>query len=325
MRKSLLLIAVLAISLVSKAQQDPQLTNWMFDRLSFNPAAAGIDKMHSLTGFYRSQWMSYPGQPVTFLGNYNGLYNFGGQNIGLGFSLFSDQLGQETNTLGRLSAAYLKNINGGTFSAGLSLGFLGKKLGKNWICSDPTDPTCGLDGAVPKSNLAQNTFDLGLGIMYYKENNYYVGVSATHLTAPQLDKLSMQAARHFYVMGGKNFALNTADPMVVRTNVLLKTDAKATPTVDINANLLWNDMAWGGISYRPGDAIAPMAGFQYKLPQRTKGRTTLEHLFRLGVSYDATTSALKTYSSGSLEVFGTYAWRLTEVPLRVKYGNPRFL
>jgi hypothetical protein len=95
--------------------------------------------------------------------------------------------------------------------------------------------------------------------------------------------------------------------------------------VDINANVFWNDMAWGGISYRPGDAVAPMAGFQYKLPQRTKGRTTLEHLFRFGVSYDATTSALKTYSSGSLEVFGTYAWRLTEVPLRVKYGNPRFL
>ena len=34
------------------AQQDPQFSLWMFDRISFNPAAAGIDNMHQIQAFH---------------------------------------------------------------------------------------------------------------------------------------------------------------------------------------------------------------------------------------------------------------------------------
>lgn len=326
MKKILLLSALVVLMITAKAQQDPQLNHWMFDKISFNPAAAGMDRMHSISGFFRSQWTNYAGNPNTFLANYNGYYNFGKQEIGLGATFFSDELGQETNTVGRLHGAYLKSVGGGTFSAGLSIGFLTKKLGNDWICSDPNDPNCGLDVAVPKTGtLAQSKPDLTLGLMYYKQNNYYVGLSMTHLTAGDLSKINMTVARHLYVMGGKNFDLNTAQPLTLRTNMLVKSDLKATPSADINANVLWNQMVWAGASYRTGDAVSPMIGFQKDFTPIVKGRTTTNLRLMIGYSYDVTTSDIRLYSDGSHDLFFTLSWRMTETPVRVKYGNPRFL
>ncbi len=56
MKRNLVLIFLTLAVLGSNAQQDPQFTQWMFDKVSFNPAAAGIDEAHCLTMFFREQW-----------------------------------------------------------------------------------------------------------------------------------------------------------------------------------------------------------------------------------------------------------------------------
>jgi hypothetical protein len=113
------------------------------------------------------------------------------------------------------------------------------------------------------------------------------------------------------------------DDLVLRSNVLAKSDLNAT-ALDVNVNVLWEDMIWGGITWRPGDAVAPSAGIQYSVNKK-EGITSSTQVFKLGYSYDATMSDLRTYSSGSHELFLSYAFKFITTPVENKYANPRFL
>lgn len=321
MKKHLLFVFFAAFSALANAQQDPQLTNWMFDRLSFNPAAAGIDRSHCLTLFHRQQWTGLAGNPATSLFNYNGYANVGynkTQLIGIGLSAYNEGLGQETNTVMRLAGAYHHNLGASTLSVGVHLGFLNKQIGNNW---NPIDLG---DASIPVQAQSQTALDVNIGAMLYQTGKYYVGLSATHLPAATLHDVNVQLARHYYLMGGYELPIGDTD-FRLRANGLVKTSLKSKTAIDVNANVLWNDMVWAGLSFRPGDAIAPMLGFQKcssRMLNKTKQLTTC---FRIGYSYDVTTSEIREYSSGSHELFGTFCFNFTKVPLKAKHGNPRFL
>ncbi|MCC6600565.1 MAG: type IX secretion system membrane protein PorP/SprF [Crocinitomicaceae bacterium] len=317
MKKSLLFVALAVVAQLANAQQDPQFTNWMFDRVSFNPAASGMVKRHCISLFHRDQWDGFDRDPKTYMFNYNG-YLPGSLPIGLGATFYTEVLGQEKNNIFRVSPSYHYSLPGGNMiSGGLSLGYASKTFGKDWVYIDPDD------SAIPLKGASQGKFDLGLGLMFYKDTKYYAGVSATHLTAAELDKLNVQMARHYYFMGGYNYDIN-AD-FKLRSNLLLKSDFSAKPAFDVNINALWREMVWGGLSYRPGDAIAPMLGFQKCLAPAQKGRTSFAQCFMLGYSYDITTSQIKDYSAGSHEIFVTYCFNISQMPIKSRHGNPRFL
>lgn len=323
MKKSLLVVALASLTLSTFAQQDPQFTYWMFDRQSFNPGAAGVDKMHCISAFYRDQWDGFDRDPKTSLFNYSGNEVLNNHEIGFGATFYNDILGQEQNNAFRLAIAPKFDLgNGMKVSVGLGLGMLNKKLGASFIWIDDDDPS------IPLKEQAQTSFDLSFGAMLYKENEWYAGLSATHLTAAEYDKLNLKSARHVYVMGGYNFPLDAA-PIVIRTNALIKTDLKASPAIDLNVNAFWNNMVWGGLSFRPGDAISPMVGFEKALPTKTNStgnpRKTYTHAFRIGYAYDITTSEIRNYSSGSHEIFATYCFDIDKVWVKQRHHNPRFL
>ncbi len=326
MKKSLLALLLASFTLIVQAQQDPQLTQWQFDRVSFNPAASGMSGMHCLTLFHRDQWDGFDHDPKTYLINYNGLFAPNGKipafsgGIGGGVNFMTEVLGQQQNSVIRLNFAPKWNLNNGSvFSAGLSLGMYGSKLGANWVYIDQDDPT------IPEDEVAASTFDLGFGVTLHKPGQYYVGISATHLTAGELKNMRIQTARHYYIMGGYEYALGSSG-LVLRPNALIKTDFNATQ-FDINADVLWNNMLWGGLAFRPGDAIAPYVGFQKSLtPIKLGPKSDLcEHGFKLGYSYDITTSDIKDYSAGSHEIFLTYCMKICPIVIKAKNHNTRFL
>ena len=86
--------------------------------------------------------------------------------------------------------------------------------------------------------------------------------------------------------------------------------------------MLWNE-SYGGLSFRPGDAVAPVIGFEYGMTKDEK--LTLEQIFRFGYSYDATLSELANYSSGSHEIFVSYMLNFERIPMQTRHANPRFL
>lgn len=313
MKKFLLsFVTLTTLSFSAAAQQDPQFTQWQFDRQSVNPASVGMVKRHCIQIFHRDQWDGLDRDPKTYLLNYRGYFG-PKENIGAGVTAYTEVLGLQQNSIVRLSGAYHMALsNNNFFSAGLNLGLIQSKLGRGFDPIDQGDPL------IPTNEVTQGKFDLGLGTMFYQPDKYYVGASVTHLLGGDLDDLHIQLARHIYVMGGAELPLGTS--LKLRPNALVKTDLGATQ-FDVNADVLWNEMLWGGLSFRPGDAISPYVGFQKELPSSGN----LSHGIKIGYSYDVTTSELKEYSSGSHEVFATYCWRIAPQILRARHSNPRFL
>ncbi len=292
------------------AQQDPQFTQYMFDRLSINPAVAGVSGQLCGTALLRQQWTGFDGAPKT--GLLNASMPIAKISSGVGLSVYLDELGQQKSTFARLHYSFHRKVGTGTLGIGVYFGLGSHALGRNWIARDAVE----LDNAIPLNGQSQGGFDLGAGI-YYQSKTIWVGISSTHLPETELDDVSIKMARHYFVQAGYNWALGGNEDHMLQPSVLIKTDGTSTQ-FDINALYLYNKMVWLGVSYRTEDAIAPMVGYQHAF---LDGRSML----RLGYSYDVTTSSLKNYSSGSHEVMLNYCVTLVKPPKVEYYRNVRFL
>ena len=90
MRKAIL-SAVVFLGLGSAfAQQDPQYSNFMYDKLSVNPGYAGINGMYCGTVMYRNQWLGFDGAPKTILLNLDG--SISAIRGGVGLTFYNDKL-----------------------------------------------------------------------------------------------------------------------------------------------------------------------------------------------------------------------------------------
>ena len=230
---------------------------------------------------------------------------------GLGFTYVSDKLGFESNNLARLSYSYHMGLGVGDLGIGISAGILQKSIQANWITPDGTPAiddasiaVSGANGLVP---------DINFGV-FYLQNQLYMGISATHLYAPDLTDLNISNAKHFWITAGYEYGLGP--DLKLRPSILAKSDAASTQ-LDVNVNVLYKDMIWGGVSYRVSDAIAPMLGYQ----NNDVGGGTL----RIGYAYDVTTSQIKGYSNGSHDIMVNYCFNLDKPKPLQKSKNPRFL
>jgi len=196
MKKAILSAVVVFLGLgAAKAQQDPQFSNFMYDKLSVNPGAAGIHGMYCGTAMYRNQWMGFEGAPKTVLFNLDaGVPVLHG---GVGVTFFNDKLGFETNNIIRASYSYhlrvlpLKGIIG----IGLAAGYAGKSFNADWQYIQSGD------NQIPMASVSEGAFDLNFGL-YYKHllKDLYVGLSSTHLNGASLSTLNLDVARHYWFM-----------------------------------------------------------------------------------------------------------------------------
>lgn len=307
MKKVVIFLLSITICLEVSAQQDPQFTMFMFDRVSYNPAAAGIDGVLNVTALYRNQWSGFEGAPKT------GLLNVAAPifdiNSGVGISLFFDEIGQQNTLNGLLSYNYqLKVGSGMKLAMGIAVGMYNSKLGTDWV---PPEPDAD-DQYIPYQGNSATAFDASFGLVLRSEQ-LYVGLSVTHLTGGKLENLNMQLTQHYYFEAGYDFILS--DEIKIIPNVLVKSDFVSTQ-VDVNALVMWNNVFWLGAAYRWSDAISPMVGLQWPVG---KGE------IRAGYAYDVTLSELKNYSNGSHEVFVNYNMSLGKPLSKTKYKNVRFL
>ncbi len=291
------------------AQQDPQFTQYMFDRLSVNPAVAGITGQLCATAMYRQQWTGFDGAPQT--GLLNASLPIKQISSGIGLSVYLDELGQQKSTLARLHYSFHRKIGSGTLGIGASAGLVAHSLGNDWRTRDPL----GQDATIPQNGANDSGFDLGFGL-YYTSPTFWIGLSSTHVAEAELEDVSIKTRRHYWVQAGYDWAIKGDKKYVLQPSVLVKSDATSTQ-FDLNATFLYNNMVWLGVSYRTEDAIAPMIGFQFKPNDK--------QMARIGYSYDVTTSELANYSSGSHEIMVNYCVLLVKPPDVQIYRNVRFL
>lgn len=309
MRRILSATVFAVVAGASVAQQDPQYTQYMFDRLSINPGSAGLAGNMCATLLGRQQWTGFDGAPKTILFNFQ--MPIASISSGAGLSVYSDKLGQQTNTMLRLSYSYHMTVGVAKLGLGLYAGLTSRNLGSKWVAVDDVS----LDDAIPDNGGSASGFDLGAGL-FYQHPKFYLGLSSTQLPETKLAAVSIQNARHYYLQAGYDYAIKGDQNMLLKPSILIKSDAASTQ-FDLNLSFLYNRMVWLGVSYRMEDAIAPMIGYQY---EAASGKSA----FKIGYSYDVTTSELKNYSSGSHEVMLNYCFKI-EPPVKIEiYRNPRF-
>ncbi|GAB4145937.1 MAG: type IX secretion system membrane protein PorP/SprF [Bacteroidia bacterium] len=326
MKKTLTTIAFALGTLAGFAQQDPQFSQYMYNKMFMNPAYAGMRQALCGTMIARQQWSGFDGAPQSGVLSVDGYVN--PLHGGLGLNVMYDKLGFEQTMAYRLAYSFhLTNIAGGTLGIGLEGGAISKRLGPTgsdqWIATTNWQN----DQAIPPQ-LQKTTFDLGFGLWYQRQNLWF-GISSTHLPANSIDDgqssligtppiahdLVYQMARHYYITGGYNWA--TGGAWEIRPSFLVKSDATIT-SFDFNVLALYDQKFWMGASYRFQDAVIPMVGFQ--MPHSKIGENGG---LKVGFAYDYTTSNLRKYNNGSFELFLNYCYPIVIPTKREGHGDVR--
>ncbi len=320
MKKLIISTTLLFAGFIATAQQDVEWTQNMFNKLSVNPGSAGHNGGICATFLTRSQWMGFDGRPQTHLFAADALL---ANKHGVGLTVFQDKLGIESSLIAKGAYAYHLQLGPGALGIGLEVGMVNKSFGDDFIAIDnPVN-----DPSIPNANTSAITFDAGLGLYYYIKDKMYVGISSLHLPQSELKDvasngpagaqgaLNYAQTRHYYIMAGYEWDVSGgARKWVVMPSIFARTDAASTD-LDANALLLYNNLVWGGVSYKVQDAISALVGVN--IPQLPG--------LKLGISYDVTTSALGDHSSGSLEFMIKYCTNIVKPPKREVYHSVRFL
>jgi type IX secretion system PorP/SprF family membrane protein len=313
-------ITLLFCAFAVHAQQDPQFSMNMNNKLFYNPAFAGMNNGICVYTVGRQQWVGFEGRPESYLLGGHGTFKIPGINLrsGGGLIILGDGLGQShfTTVKGMYSAHIPLNIIGsdpGHLGVGLSLGMLQFGIGNNWRAVDPND------SQIPYLGYQKTAFDMDFGL-YYQTSKLFFGASMSHLNQANFEDVNVNTSfkmkSHLFVMGGYDFPL--PNPLfVLKPSIFLKSDM-VTAQVDLNSIVEYNNFLWGGLSYRYIDAVVVMAGVNWA-PGYIPGT------LRAGYAYDVTTNKLASGSNGSHEISIQYCLQLKQKSPVSRHKSVRFL
>ncbi|MGE0566626.1 MAG: PorP/SprF family type IX secretion system membrane protein [Bacteroidia bacterium] len=311
-------LAIAGFSGVLMAQQDPQFTQFFNNKLMYNAGYAGVSGNICGVIHYRQQWSSFPGAPKSFALTAD--MKIPEMPLGVGLNVMNDQIGPMKTLFLRIPVAYHLKLAGGVLGLGLDLGMLQKQISNEWITPDIDAVDIHIPGAYEYGNnpdLNKTTYDVGFGAYFQVPGQFYVGLSSTHLPAQVLSSSSdiqFKMTRHYYLMGGYEYALDPRNSIVA--NVMVRSDVNAT-IFDINGLYKWNNNLLAGATYRLGDAVAPMIGWQQAIPGRP---FTVKGMY----SYDVTLSKIRGYSKGTHELTIGVCY-IPKVKKMTAHGEERFL
>ena len=305
MKKILLIcLALFLYSNSASAQQDEQMSIYMFNPLYFNPAYAGSKDAISAVAVGRFQWVSYPGAPKSQWFSIHAPLKF--KSIGLGGHMVNDNIGRRTRTSAFVDLSgsiQLNKKNNSRLAAGISAGIdvMGYDF-SDMVVNDKTDPYYGQQVSFTKPNV-------GAGLFYYGDK-HYIGISSPRVleervtTSSQL--INTLNTRHFFISGGYVFDLNSV--FKLKPSTLIKYTSGAPFTADVNLSLLSYEKLWTGIMYRYNEAAGVNVAFTFK------------ESLTVGYVYDFPINGLMTYQSGSHEIFIQFDF-LTKKSV---YSSPRY-
>ena len=302
----LLILSVLSITTIVSAQQDPQFSQNMFNKLANNPGFAGSRGNISTSVLHRSQWMGFgdDGGAAASTQNFSIDAELPFLYGGVGLNIVKDNIAEFSNLGLQASYAYRTELGVGQIGMGMSVGMY-----QSGINGGALKPAQSGDPAIPTGDVKGSSLDIGAGI-YYNTQDVYVGLSSAHMTEPTVewsDGQDFDLVRHYFLIAGYYHELNPV--LSLNPSIYLKSDG-ATSQLDINTNLIYNNKMWGGVSYRLDEGLVLLAGMN------------VNEDLRFGISYDVT---MMNAMSNSLEVMLGYSFKINYDKPVSKYKNPRFL
>ncbi|MBT4217062.1 MAG: type IX secretion system membrane protein PorP/SprF, partial [Flavobacteriales bacterium] len=213
MKKLTLLFVSIFMGSMLQAQQLPQLSQFMINDFAVNPAIAGMNDYYQIKTSVRNQWVGIEDAPKTTLLS---IYGKSSDHVGLGGSVFNDQVGPTSRAGASLTYAYHLNFTDEVkMSMALSGGFTQFKIDKVGWNTFHTDDQL-MDGAEAVNLVPDATFGLNI----YEEDKWYLGIAVPQLLNSKLtlidedfvNNISVDMdgslSRHIYVMGMYNLEID---------------------------------------------------------------------------------------------------------------------
>ena len=297
-----------------QAQQEAHFTQFMFNKLSFNPAYAGSAEYASISALHRSQWVGLEGAPVSQVVNFHSpLKN---RRVGIGMTVLHDQVGPSITWSYQLKYSYGFPIADGRLAIGLQGSLRNYRL--NWTKTKAIQEGDVILASEPTSRMLPN-FGMGL---YFQNQRFYVGASLPNILSGDISFYDgtenstdySQEQQHFYLMGG--LILPIGEKTKFKPAVLVKYTANAPVSIDLNSSFIFLEKFWLGATYRMGGDQFTKLGesldaiVQYQLTQN----------IRAGIAYDFTLSKMKDFNDGTFEVVVDYYFQSKDQVMT----NPRF-
>jgi type IX secretion system PorP/SprF family membrane protein len=271
----------------TKAQQDAQYSQYMFNQLAYNPAYTGSREALSATLLVRRQWLGFDGGPATaHLNLHSPIAN---ERHGVGFMFTQDHLGVTSTSNLALSYAYILPVGSGFLNLGLNAGVMQYKTRFSEI--NPADP----DPIKPGVDASALLPRAGAGA-YFHTPKFYAGVSVPNLLAGRYfgtgnqtaGQVASKQSMHAFAMMGAILPMGKS--VSFRPSAVLKYVPNSPMQVDVNTTFFFAKVIGVGVGYRTSDALIFMLEYQS------------QRRFRAGYAYDMTLSPLRTFNSGSHEL-----------------------
>ena len=277
------------------AQQRQVMSTYMFNGLAINPAYAGSLNILSAAFIHRKQWINVDGAPRSNILSVHS--SFYGNQIGLGLQVSEDVIGVHKETAAYLSGAYKIKTGVGILAMGLSGGFDNRRSNFEELNLLREDDEL-LSGTPTRF-----TPNFGTGI-YFANPRMYAGISVPYILENSLYEVQAEdgtttegkESRYYYATGGVVFDLN--QNVKFSPSALFRYQEQSRVGWDLNATIIFDGIAYAGVSYRSGDAIVFLT------------QLILNENFRIGYAYDATVNALAHHSRGTHEIMLNYRVKL---------------
>ncbi|MEQ9304657.1 MAG: type IX secretion system membrane protein PorP/SprF [Marinoscillum sp.] len=295
MKKYIFGILLLGFGSMASAQLRPLTSTYPFNGLLTNPAYAGSLNVLSVIAVHREQWINVEGAP-----EFQALTahsSFMSNRIGVGLQATRDQIGITETVSVYGSYAYKIKTGIGILAMGLQGGFDSRSSDFNKLTVFDEDDQL-LSGV---SN--RFTPNFGTGVYFANPHMYagfavpYILENKTYVIAEDQGYASdSRESRYYYITGGVIFSLS--DLIKLSPSILLRAQESNRFAYDITGMVIFDEIAYAGISYRNSNDITFI------------GQIILNENFRVGYAYDATTNEITTETSGSHEILVNYRIKL---------------
>ena len=296
--------------MLSYGQQDPQYTQFMYNKLPQNAAYTGAREVLSIRMLYRTQWVgnknggTYKAPQTASFSIHSPLKN---EHFALGFFYTNDRLGQEHKNQFDLTYAYRVGLGKKVkLSIGINAGIYWYKWNAlNELSNEPGDPLL-------TKNVSRVLPDVGAGLYLYHPN-FYFGASVPNFIKGDLDnkKTIGESKRtpHVVLMAGG--VIPAGKVVKIRPQIQYRYIANATQriphTLDFNLSLLIYDRVNIGGQYRTSFGNKSN---DVKLTDPDSFDAMIEvwpiKQLMIGYAYDYTLTKIGNYNRGSHEIILGY-------------------
>ena len=284
------IILFLFLPMLSFSQQMPHYSLYMMNDVVINPSLISKKSANQVALMIRDQWTGFEGAPKTQSISY---YNINHTKYGRGISIINDNTGPISMISGTFTGSYLIPIEDrNKLSVGLSANILQYQIDNSAIVLeddgiiDPAINTGVIDKVVGHSG--------SIGVNYFSDK-FNLGASIINVINSDLNLsntgLDNTLVNHYYLHSSYLFSNSTG--LDVIPSLMFKKIGASSLQMDINIKTSIKDIIWGGLSYRTNDAIIAMLGINFSE-------------YKLGYSYDITTTKMNVPSYGSHGIVMTY-------------------